>query len=66
MRKTCRKLSTLYCPYRRDDDPRLVRAPVPHARSGNIQSRTVEAVRWRIQGMMALDDDARASSRSTT
>jgi len=50
------RLKQLYCVT--PDAPLLgwfIRRPNTHE-TGNLQSNTVEVIRWRIQGMMALDD----------
>lgn len=49
-----KKLATLYS-YQGAIRGWFVRRPVTHE-SGNILSRTVEVVRWRIQGVMSLED----------
>ena|SRR5438309_3088293 len=52
------KLKVLYCPTGETTIRGwFVRRTATHE-TGNIQSNTVEQIRWRIQGVMALDDAA--------
>lgn len=52
------KLKTLYCPTGETTIRGWFVRRFRTNESGNIQSRTVEQIRWRIQGMMAVNDAA--------
>lgn len=52
------KLKALYCPTGETTVRGWYVRRLATLETGNIQSNTVEQIRWRIQGVMALDDDA--------